>query len=55
MIFRMVFQNSGLRRMHSADLDDMRRALTDDDEDQDGPDGGSPCADPRCQRDRAAA
>ncbi|MBY6067720.1 hypothetical protein KUW17_13265 [Leisingera aquaemixtae] len=28
--------------MHSADLDDMRAAILDDEEDDDGPDGGSP-------------
>lgn len=40
MIFRFVFQNSGLSRFHSTDLDDMRRAIGSDDEN--GPDGGSP-------------
>ncbi|WP_168797905.1 hypothetical protein [Pacificoceanicola onchidii] len=39
-MFTFVFRNSGLRLMHSPDLDDMRRAMEDDD--QAGPDGGTP-------------
>ncbi|WP_164932879.1 hypothetical protein [Tropicibacter alexandrii] len=53
MIFNLVFQTSGLRLMHSADLDDMRRAIAD--EDDDGPDGGSPHAAPHPEHDRAVA
>jgi len=44
MFFQMIYRNSGLCRLHSTDLSDMRMALLDDDgpEDHDGPDGGSP-------------
>lgn len=35
--------NKSVRILHSSDLADMREAILTDDED--GPDGGSPCAD----------
>jgi len=38
MFFQMVYKTSGLHRMHSPDLTDMRRAILE--EDDDGPDGG---------------
>lgn len=41
MFFRMIYKNTGLSYLHSSDLDDMRNALLI--EDDDGPDGGSPC------------
>ena len=40
MFFRYIYKNSGLNRLHSTDLTDMRQALVG--EDDDGPDGGSP-------------
>ena len=40
MIYGYFLRRSSLRLMHSPDLDDMRRAIGE--EDQDGPDGGSP-------------
>ncbi len=40
MIFGYFYRNTALGLMHSRDLDDMRRAIGE--EDQDGPDGGSP-------------
>ena len=40
MIFNFALRTSATRVMHSPDLDDMRRAIVD--EDQDGPDGGDP-------------
>lgn len=55
MIFRLVFLTGGLRLMHSPDLDDMRRALLEEDEDHDGPDGGAPHARPRLRRRRVGA
>lgn len=39
MLMRYLYTQTGLNHFHSTDLDDMRRALLD--EDQDGPDGGS--------------
>ncbi|MBE1282635.1 MAG: hypothetical protein GJ676_04925 [Rhodobacteraceae bacterium] len=44
MFLRILYRNTGLSRLHSADLTDMRRALVD--EDDDGPDGGSPFVQP---------
>lgn len=41
MFFQYVFRNSGLSRLHSTDLDDMRASLLV--EDDDGPDGGCAC------------
>lgn len=43
-MFRYLYHQTGLNHFHSTDLDDMRRALLD--EDQDGPDGGCPDAMP---------
>jgi hypothetical protein len=40
MIFRVLYTQTGLNRFHSTDLADMREAILE--EDQDGPDGGSP-------------
>jgi len=40
MFFRFAFLHTGLNRFHSTDLHDMRDAILN--EDQDGPDGGSP-------------
>ena len=40
MLFQLLFQNTGMSCLHSPDLSDMRQALLD--EDDDGPDGGSP-------------
>lgn len=42
MILHSDLWHPGRRFMHSADLDDMRAAILDDEEDDDGPDGGSP-------------
>lgn len=39
-MFAFLGQMPAVRMMHSPDIDDMRRALTD--EDDDGPDGGAP-------------
>ncbi len=36
MVFQYIFQNSGLRLMHSTDLDDMRNAICDEGEDERG-------------------
>lgn len=43
-MFQFTHPLSGAGLMHSADLDDMRAAILDDggEEDDDGPDGGSP-------------
>ncbi|TMV06417.1 hypothetical protein FGK63_14820 [Ruegeria sediminis] len=40
-MFDVVYRTTGLRWMHSSDIEDMRSAIIDDDDD-DGPDGGSP-------------
>lgn len=40
MIYGYFIRRSSVRLMHSPDLDDMRRAIAEDD--QDGPGGGSP-------------
>lgn len=42
MMFQMMYHNPGFPRLHSTDLTDMRAALLDDGDDDDGPDGGSP-------------
>lgn len=42
MLLRYLYVQTGLNHFHSTDLGDMRRALLD--EDEDGPDGGSPDA-----------
>lgn len=39
-MFPQVYQLTGLRYFHSTDLRDMRKAILEDEED--GPDGGSP-------------
>lgn len=41
MFFRFVYLNTGLNRFHSTDLTDMRHAIAGE-EDQEGPDGGTP-------------
>ncbi|SDD77072.1 hypothetical protein [Ruegeria marina] len=38
-MFRLVFMTTGLRWLHSLDLNDMRNAIAP--EDDDGPDGGN--------------
>ncbi|WP_152449345.1 MULTISPECIES: hypothetical protein [unclassified Roseivivax] len=43
MFVSFLYRNSGLSRMHSLDLEDMKQAISE--EDHDGPDGGSPHAD----------
>ena len=40
MVFRFLYLNTGLRHFHSANVTDMRKAISD--EDQDGPEGGTP-------------
>ncbi len=40
MYFSYIYRTTGLRMMHSTDLDDMRRALSG--EDRNGPDGDGP-------------
>lgn len=44
-MFQFTHPLSGAGFLHSADLEDMQAALLDDgkEEDDDGPDGGSPC------------
>ena len=44
MFATFILPNMQSRRWHSGDLDDMRHAILDEDEDEDcdGPDGGSP-------------
>ncbi|WP_372574604.1 hypothetical protein [Ruegeria jejuensis] len=41
-MFGFIDVNKSVRILHSSDLDDMRDAILSDDED--GPDGGTPCA-----------
>ncbi len=43
MFFRIIFDNPGVRYLHSTDLDDMRNSILGDD---DGPDGGTPAGRP---------
>lgn len=39
-MFRQLYTQTGLKYFHSTDLSDMQRAIVE--EDDDGPDGGSP-------------
>lgn len=42
MFLTLLYIHARSQRWHSADLDDMRRAILDEEEDCDGPDGGCP-------------
>ena len=42
MFVTFILPNIQSRRWHSGDLDDMRHAILEEDDDCDGPDGGSP-------------
>jgi hypothetical protein len=55
MIYRLAFHNSGARLLHSPDLDDMRRAIVEADDDRDRPRSGAPQSCLRPLRDPAAA